>query len=126
MLPSQKAQANSIVFLVGCTLGISILVLLFAVLWSASPSQNTGEPSNVAPRAAYTDKQLEAYQSSLGRLVDAASITSTDIETFLFETRVPAPYRVAHLALARTWDDDAPAMQAFLVSHQQTIMELDI
>lgn len=48
-------------------------------------------------------EQEEQYEAKLGRLATSAEVTAADMQAFLFETRVPEPYRESHLALARQW-----------------------
>lgn len=48
-------------------------------------------------------EQEEQYEAKLARMVDQPTVSQEDMQAFLFETRVPEPYRESHLVLAQQW-----------------------
>lgn len=56
----------------------------------------------IIPAVPVAEQQAQ-YEAAVAGLATVAEVTAADMQTFLFETRVPEQYLESHLALARQW-----------------------
>jgi hypothetical protein len=117
---------------------LSAVIIVIAGSWfilSDSFSTNKADTSQVSDIVTMPvvdpdqlDSQIEVYLQSVELLVAAdTSLSDTQVESFLFETRVPYTFQSEHLTLAQTWGNRGssfdPAQRASFIAEYYALIQ---